>query len=502
MSLSCRIRLRTPSLAVLLTSVSLVGWAGVPSITAQPVSLGVQRGSTAVFTVTAVSAAPATAITYQWLRNGVALAGATTARYTTPATALTDDNALYTVQVRSAGVLVTSAVARLTVVPGFVSASTGSGHSEALGDNGAVWTWGSSLPNLRANPTAFSTDKLSRAKTSATGTALTGVAELSAGMNFVLARRTDGSLVTWGDGYLGDGGTVYRPYPVPVRYATGAAVTGMASVSAGGNFAVEARSDGTVWSWGGNTMCVLGTDPKLCASPGPVPGVYAAQVLTSTGAALTGVSKVAAGSSNMHALALRSRDGTVWSWGTEQQGQLANGTASLYRSLAKPVLTNTGAALTNVASISAGAVHSVAVLRDGTVYAWGFNGTGQLGIGTAGYSTSSMRAVRVLSSAGVPLTGVAAAVAGANHTLFLKTDGSVWGVGANNLRQLGSSAVSNVPIVYPMRVLDLQSAALTGVRSIVTRDDHSVAVRTNGTVYAWGYLTPGLVPSPVFTSSP
>lgn len=501
MSRCCWIRLREPSLAVALSTACLVGWAGVPSVKVQPVSLGVQRGNVAGFSVTAVSAAPATAITYQWLRNGVALSGATSATYTTPATALTDDNALYSVQVRSAGVTVTSTAALLTVVPGFVSVSTGSGHSEVLGDNGSVWTWGSSLPNLRANPGAFSTDKLSRAKISATGAPLSGVAELSAGMNFVLARRTDNTLVTWGDGYLGDGSMVYRPYPVPVRYATGAAVAGMVSISAGGGFAVAARSDGTVWSWGSNTMCVLGTDPKLCASPGPLPGAYAAQVLTSTGGALTGVVKVAAGSGNMHALALKS-DGTVWSWGTEQQGQLGNGTAFLNRSLAKPVLTATGAALTNVASISAGAVHSVAVLQDGTVYAWGLNTSGQLGIGTAGYSTSSMRAVRVLSSAGVPLTGVAAVAAGSHHTLFLKLDGSVWGVGANDLRQLGSSAVSSVPIVYPMRVLDLQGAALTGVRSIVTRDDHSVAVRTNGTVYAWGYLTPGLVPSPVFTSSP
>jgi alpha-tubulin suppressor-like RCC1 family protein len=484
-----------------LSAASMATWAGAPSITSQPVGAGVQRGQSTVFTVVAKSAAPATALTYQWFRNGVSLAGATGSSYTTPVTALTDDNALYSVQVRSAGVTVTSTAARLTVVPGFVSASTGSGHSEVLGDNGSVWIWGNSLPNLRANPSTFTTDKLSRAKTSATGAALSGVAELSAGMNFVLARRTDNTLVTWGDGYLGDGSTVYRPYPVPVRYATGAAVGGMVSISAGGNFAVAARSDGTVWSWGSNTMCVLGTDPKLCASPGPLPGAYAAQVLTSTGGALTGVVKVAAGSGNMHALALKSDD-TVWSWGTEQQGQLGNGTAFLNRSLAKPVLTATGAALTNVASISAGAVHSVAVLRDGTVYAWGLNTSGQLGIGTASYSTSSMRAVRVLSSAGVPLTGVAAVAAGSGHTLFLKTDGSVWGVGANDLRQLGSSAVGSAPIVYPMRVLDLQSAALTGVRSIVTRDSHSVAVRTNGTVYAWGYLTPGLVPSPVFTSSP
>lgn len=497
MSRSRLVRLREPSLAAALSAACLAGWAGAPSITQQPAALGVQRGGTAVFTVRAVSAAPATAITYQWRRNGVAIAGATAASHTTPATTLSDDNALYSVQVRSAGVTVTSAAARLTVVPGFASASTGSGHSEVIGDNGTVWTWGSTLPNLRANPTAFSTEKLSRAKVSATGAGLAGVAELSAGMNFLLARRTDGTLLTWGDGRLGDGGTAYRRYPVAVRYASGVAVGGMVSASAGGDFAVAARSDGTVWAWGGNTMCVLGTDARLC-SPSAQPGLHAAQVLTSAGTPLTGVVKVAAGAGNLHALALKG-DGTVWSWGTEQYGQLANGTAAFYRSLARPVLTAAGVPLTNVTAIAAGSTHSVAVLRDGTVYAWGYNGYGQLGIGTVGYSASSMRAVRVLASAGVPLTGVVAAVAGASHTLFLKTDGSVWGVGGKN--QLGMGGI-NAAVVYPVRAQTAQGAALTGIRAMATREDHSVVVRTNGTVYAWGYQTPGLVPSPVLTSSP
>lgn len=94
-----------PALAVTLFTASLATWAGPPSITAQPAATAVQRGGGASFTVKAVSAAPATALAYQWMRNGVALSGATAASYTTPATALADDGALYSVQVRLARAL-------------------------------------------------------------------------------------------------------------------------------------------------------------------------------------------------------------------------------------------------------------------------------------------------------------------------------------------------------------------------------------------------------------
>ncbi len=499
MSRSRLVRLREPSLAAALSAACLAGWAGAPSITQQPAALGVQRGGTAVFTVRAVSAAPATAITYQWRRNGVAIAGATAASHTTPATTLSDDNALYSVQVRSAGVTVTSAATRLTVVPGFASASTGSGHSHLLGENGAVWTLGNSLPDLRANPGSFRNDQLSRAKTKAQalGSGLTGVAELASGMDRVIARRTDGTVVTWGQGVLGDGAAYgYQRYPVAVRQTGGAALSGVVSVAAGSDFGVAARTDGSAWSWGNNTMCVLAT--YVCTGLAFPPGLHAAPVLTSAGVALTGVTRVAAGKA-MHALALRS-DGTVWSWGTEYYGYLGNGTATLQRSLARPVLTVSGAVLSGVASITAGDEHSVAVRRDGTVYAWGNNTNGQLGIGVAGSSTSSMRAVKVMAGAGVALTGVAAAVATKDATLFLKADGSVWGVGSNNFRQLGNAASGTH--VYPVRVLDLRGVALTGIRAVAAREWHALAVRTNGTVYAWGTYSPGYVPSPVLVPSP
>lgn len=488
-----------PALAVTLFTASLATWAGAPSITAQPAATAVQRGGGASFTVKAVSAAPATALTYQWMRNGVALSGATAASYTTPATALADDGALYSVQVRSSGVTVTSVAARLTVVPAFVSASTGSGHSHLLGENGAVWTLGNSLPDLRANPGSFRNDQLSRAKTKAVavGSGLTGVAELASGMDRVIARRTDGTVITWGQGVLGDGAAYgYQGYPVAVRQIGGAALSGAVSVAAGSDFGVAARTDGSAWSWGTNTMCVLAT--YVCTGLAFPPGLQAAPVLTSAGVALTGVTRVAAGKA-MHALALRS-DGTVWSWGTEYYGYLGNGTATLQRSLARPVLTVSGAVLSGVASITAGDEHSVAVRRDGTVYAWGNNTNGQLGIGVAGSSTSSMRAVKVMAGVGVALTGVAAAVATKDATLFLKADGSVWGVGSNNFRQIGNAASGTH--VYPVRVLDLRGVALTGIRAVAAREWHALAVRTNGTVYAWGTYSPGYVPSPVLVPSP
>ncbi|MEY2874757.1 MAG: hypothetical protein RLZZ373_2128 [Pseudomonadota bacterium] len=483
-----------------LSAASMLTWAGAPSITSQPVGKGVQRGQSTVFTVAATSAAPATALTYQWRRNGVNLAGATAISYTTPVTALTDDNALYSVQVKSAGVTVTSTDARLTVVPQFARVSTGFQYTAVVGENGALWVWGSPglVSTLRANPVAFGTGQLSRAKASAS-TALTGVSMVSVGGSHALALKTDGSLTAWGSGLAGDGGSTYRLYPVPVKTTLGAVLTGVASIATGGQFSVAARTDGTVWAWGTNTLCVLGIDAALCPGlSGGAPAPLASPVLDLTGKPLANVSQVAA-AGTMHALALK-KDGTVWSWGWEQYGHLGNGAAFNTKTLAKPVLTAAGLPLSNVVAVAAGVSHSVALLKDGTVYAWGYNAYGQLGTGTIGIGTSSYRAIPVKSSASVALTGVAAVAAGDSHTLFLKSDGSLWGVGSNLLKQIGG--VTTASALYPIRVLDLQGVPLTGVSAVSTYDHHSVVVKTNGTAYAWGNLSPGQVPAPVLVLSP
>ena len=121
-------------------------------------------------------------------------------------------------------------------------------------------------------------------------------------------------------------------------------------------------------------------------------------------------------------------DGTVWSWGYNNKGQIGNGTITVNE--LSPVQA-TG--LTGVVSVAAGYEHTVALKSDGTVWTWGYNNYGQLGDGT---TTDESSPVQVSG-----LTGVIAIAAGYEHTVALKSDGTVWAWGYNTYGQLGDNTI-------------------------------------------------------------
>jgi len=126
------------------------------------------------------------------------------------------------------------------------------------------------------------------------------------------------------------------------------------------------------------------------------------------------------------------------------------------------------------ATAAGGYYHTVVRTSTGNVYAWGANGSGQLGIGS--YTTQTLP-TQVTS-----LTGVTAVATGANHTLALKSNGTVWAFGANNYGQLGDGTTTgrNAPV---------QVTGLTGVTivAIAAGDNHSLALKNDGSIYTWGY---------------
>jgi hypothetical protein len=171
-----------------------------------------------------------------------------------------------------------------------------------------------------------------------------------------------------------------------------------------------------------------------------------------------------------HALAL-CRDGTVWAWGGNQFGQLGDGTTLQH---ATPVQVP---GLRRVTAISAGAFHSVAVLSDGTVWAWGKNQLGQLGDGT---TTDRATPVPVRG-----LKNITALAAGGSHSLALSCEGTVWGWGANAHFQAGSERPI-AKVVTPVQV-----PGLTSVTALAAGSAHSLALSSDGTVWAWGYNEKG-----------
>jgi len=166
----------------------------------------------------------------------------------------------------------------------------------------------------------------------------------------------------------------------------------ISQLSGGGGFTLALKSDGHVWSWGVNFRGQLGdgTDSNTAKSP----------VLISH---FGNVAAIEAGSS--HALALKT-DGTVWAWGDNTQLQSGE-FEQFFPYKTRP--TRVSALIGTFTAISAGGGHSLALRSDGTVWAWGYNGVGQLGNGTTG-GTGVFPPVQVSG-----LTNVIAIAAGLTH---------------------------------------------------------------------------------------
>ena len=168
-----------------------------------------------------------------------------------------------------------------------------------------------------------------------------------------------------------------------------------------------------------------------------------------------------------HALAIKT-DGTMWSWGRNSYGlgQLGLGDTT---DRSSPVQIG---ALTTWSTIAAGDNHSMAIKTDGTMWSWGTN----LYYGTLGLGDNTDRSSPTQIGA---LTTWSKIDAGGNFTLAIKTDGTLWSWGYNNLGQLGLGDITH-------RSSPVQVGALTTWSSVSANDNHSLAIKTDGTLWAWG----------------
>ncbi len=272
--------------------------------------------------------------------------------------------------------------------------------------------------------------------------------KLVSGYTYTLAIKSDSLLWVWGNnnqGQLGNGSTGSKFYPF-----VNSKITNIIDAAAGTEHSLAVASDSTVWAFGRNSEGQLG-DGSLSQQTAPVKVN-----------GLTKIQKVSAG--YYHSLALKS-DGTVWSWGQNNYGQLGNGN---YFNGAIPSQV-TG--VNNVIAVSGGDSYSLALTADGSVYGWGYNGNGQLGNGS--YSSTNVPTLVNGFSATTLATG-------RYHTLAPAGDGTVWAWGYNGYGQLGTGNTSGQP--YPTQV-----AGLSGVIAIAAGEYASLAVKSDGTVWSWGY---------------
>jgi alpha-tubulin suppressor-like RCC1 family protein len=181
---------------------------------------------------------------------------------------------------------------------------------------------------------------------------------------------------------------------------------------------------------------------------------------------------VAAGGA--HSLALDA-SGSVWAWGRNDHGQLGlvAGTLEPEAAAQRPYRVDK---LADVIAIAAGTNHSLALRADGAVWAWGDNERGQLGDGTMTDRSLPVRAKG--------LGPVVAIAAGLDFSLALDLDGKVWGWGANDHGQLGDGTIQDRLLAVAV------SAKLDEVVAISAcggGGEHSLALRANGTVWGWGF---------------
>lgn len=228
------------------------------------------------------------------------------------------------------------------------------------------------------------------------------------------------------------------------------------------------KSDGTVWAWGS-----LGYGQRGCGDPCGATAEMPSQVVN-----LTGMTAVAAGA--WHDLALKA-DGTVWAWGHNVYGQLGNGATT---DSGTPVKVS---GLGGITAIAAGKYHSLALKGDGTVWAWGHNGAGDLGTMTT-QTCSSWEPCSMTPTQVTGLSGVVAIATHSQHNLVLKSDGTVWAWGLDDYGQVGVPGTQtcdtfNRPLCVTSPV---QVGGVNGVIAVDAGPNDSSVLKADGTVWSWG----------------
>jgi len=472
-------RLLRPALALilLLALSSCLSSAGpeAPTITEQPKDRVAFVGQQVKFDFGGSGKPP---LTFQWLRNGVAIAGATNSAYITDPVTAADDGAKYSVKVSNAEGSSTSNGATLTVKPG----PTITGQPTAVTVNvGATATFtvtatGEQLqyqwlrddqPIAGANAATYTLSAVVAGDDGALLTALVvnpgGVVAsqsvtLTVLSNPALTVQPVSQTVVDGDpvafGVSATGGNLqyqWRRNGADLPGATSRVLRLSAVASSDDNteYSVVIRNSlGTATSNSATLRVVAG-------SVSAVPQAAAQVALSKSGAASTSFTLV------------RRSNGTIASWGYNTEGQRGDGTISPASDTIGTVTLPTGRTARQIAG---GGSHALVLLDNGDVYAWGGNESGQLGLGDLLFRASPVK---------VSLPGPAAAVAaGRFHSVALLTDGRVFNWGANTFGQLGNGGRD--PASLPV------ASSIVDVVQIASGNNHVLALRLDGSVWAWG----------------
>ena len=323
----------------------------------------------------------------------------------------------YTITVTATDDTTKKATSALTVTNAIVSSgwsaiSAGGDLTIGLKRDGSLWVWGTpGIHDNRSIPRINIPVHI--------GTATDWMA-VSAGGSHAIALKRNGSL--WATGFNYNGQIVVAKKNTILDTVRIGTATDWATASSGGGYTVVLKTDGSLWAWGYNDAGQLGDGTNINSNTPVRVGTAMDWATVSAGGA--------------HTIALKT-DGSLWAFGSNYWGQLGDGTNTNRNT---PVRVGTA---TDWAAISAGGYHTIGLKTDGSLWSWGGNVCGQLGDGTSSIQRNTPTPVRIGTA-----TDWAAVSAGSDHTIVLKTDGSLWAFGSNNSGQLGDGTYidRNTPV--------------------------------------------------------
>ena len=375
---------------------------------------------------------------------------------------------------------------------GITSISVGNADVLAIKNDGTLWEWGFGNNGELGNGSSVDSDlPVQVCAVGSTGNpcgvGLANVTSASFGFRAGVA-VAGGTVVAWGlndVGQVGDGTNVNRSTPVAVS-------TGGAGMPAAGAVQVSSRDSaagaligplpGTVWTWGDGGSGQLGNNTSNVVSNVPV---HVCAVSGCGGGSLTGVERLTQGGSGTTFYTVQS-DNTARSWGNDTYSEV--GVGDVGQNATVPVeVCNTGQAspcsqyFTTFSSIAGGSSHAVGLTTSGTVYTWGLNDAGQLGLGTS----SSVGSPATLSG----VSDVIAVAGGADFSVGLTGGGNVYTVGGNEAGQLGSNISTGTGSSTPVEVCatsGCNGSYLGNITAIAAGNAFVLALSSTGNVYEWG----------------
>ena len=256
------------------------------------------------------------------------------------------------------------------------------------------------------------------------------------GGDFSIAIKEDGSVWTWGH------------YQSPSKVE----IDNVISVSSGATHMLAIKNDGSLWAWGSAPLGpVLGVDTDVSSSNTPL------KVMDDV---------VAASAGYVHNLVI-TRDGSLWAWGDNRYGQIGDGTTEDRTTPIK--------IMDDIIEVDAGDRHSLAIKSDGSLWAWGDNSNGALGNGAESGSYAPITPTKIMDDV---IMASAQGDQGFGHSHAIKSDGSLWSWGSNEMGRLGDGTTEDR--FSPIKVMD-------DVIGVSAGGSLCLALKADGSLWGWGY---------------